>query len=90
MMRNLITRMMRRAFARSLCINIGRRGLGRAILEKCEGAIQSAGFRSAELASTLTGIPFYATFDYVSAEQYEVPLANGLTLPVVRMTKDFA
>jgi GNAT superfamily N-acetyltransferase len=67
-----------------------RRGLGRAILEKCERAIQSAGFRSAELASTLTGIPFYAAFDYVSAEQYDVPLANGLTLPVVRMRKDFA
>ena len=64
-----------------------RHGLGRAILEQCEKAIRDAGFRSIELAATLPGVPFYAAFDYVSHEQRDVPLADGLSLAVVRMTK---
>jgi GNAT superfamily N-acetyltransferase len=35
-----------------------RRGIGRTILERCEKAIQLAGFRSVELVATLTGEPF--------------------------------
>jgi GNAT superfamily N-acetyltransferase len=64
-----------------------RRGIARAILLECEKAIQEAGFKSIELASTLPGIPFYSAFGYVSGERMEVPLPNGLTLSVVRMTK---
>jgi GNAT superfamily N-acetyltransferase len=64
-----------------------RRGLARAILHACENAIGDAGFSSIELAATLPGVPFYASCDYLSAESSDVPLNNGLMLPVVRMSK---
>jgi GNAT superfamily N-acetyltransferase len=66
-----------------------RRGIGRVILEECEKAIRVAGFCSIELAATLPGVPFYAAFGYISGERSEVPLGNGLSLPIVRMTKEF-
>ena len=65
-----------------------RRGLGRAILLACEEAIRAARFRSIELVATLPGVPFYRAFNYQTGERYEVPLANGLSLPVVRMFKN--
>ena len=64
-------------------------GIGRAILERCEKAIQLAGFGSVELVATLTGEPFYGACNYSQGERFEVPLANSLTLPVVRMVKQF-
>jgi GNAT superfamily N-acetyltransferase len=67
-----------------------RRGLGRAILDACEKDIHNAGFSSIELAATLPGVPFYASCSYTAAERYDVPLNNGLPLPVVQMTKKLA
>ncbi|MDP9003864.1 MAG: GNAT family N-acetyltransferase [Verrucomicrobiota bacterium] len=64
-----------------------RRGLGRAILLACEEAIRTAGFRSIELVATLPGVPFYNAMGYQTGPGYEVPLVNGLSLPVVPMTK---
>jgi N-acetylglutamate synthase-like GNAT family acetyltransferase len=64
-------------------------GIGRAILQHCEDAIQLAGFRSAQLVATLPGEPFYEAHNYSQGERFEVPLANGLTLLVVRMVKQF-
>ncbi|MEP6670546.1 MAG: GNAT family N-acetyltransferase [Chthoniobacter sp.] len=66
-----------------------RRGLGRLILTRCEEAIRAAGFREAMMVATLAGEPLYAAFGYVVDERYEVSLAGGLTLPVVRMSKVF-
>ena len=66
-----------------------RRGIGRAILRRCEKAIQVAGFRSVELVATLTGVPFYEAGGYSQGEGFAVPLPNGVTLPVVRMIKQF-
>ena len=66
-----------------------RRGIGRSILVACETAICAAGFRDAVLVATLAGEPLYASFGYSVAERYEVPLSDRLTLPVVRMTKNF-
>jgi GNAT superfamily N-acetyltransferase len=65
-----------------------RHGLGRAILFACEEAIRAARFRSIELVATLPGAPFYRAFDYEEGERSEVPLENGLSLPVVRMSKN--
>jgi hypothetical protein len=42
------------------------------------------------LGATLPGVPFYRAFDYQESERLEVPLANGLSLPIVRMTKNLA
>jgi GNAT superfamily N-acetyltransferase len=67
-----------------------RRGLAKAILQACEEAIRAAGFRRVELGSTLPGVPFYRAFDYQESERLEVPLLNGLSLPIVRMTKSLA
>ena len=64
-----------------------RRGIGRAILAACESAIRAAGFRDAELVATLTGEPLYASAGFAMVERYDVPLAGGLTLPVVKMRK---
>jgi len=64
-----------------------RRGIGRAILEACEEAVRKAGFRTADLVATLAGEPLYASHGYAQVERYEVPLANDIRLPVVRMTK---
>lgn len=64
-----------------------RRGIGRAIIDACEGAISVAGFQRIELVATLAGEPLYGACGYMEAERYEVPLAGGLTLPVVRMMK---
>ena len=69
--------------------SLARRGIGRAILKACEQAILENGFRTAELVATLAGQPLYAAFAYRVVERYEVPLAGGLMLPVVRMSKQF-
>ena len=45
------------------------------------------GFQSAELVATLAGEPLYAAFSYEIVERYEVPMSDGLKLPVVRMRK---
>ena len=40
-----------------------------------------------DIVATLAGEPLYAAFGYLVVERYEIPLAGGLTLPVVRMSK---
>ena len=64
-----------------------RRGIARAILLACEEAMRAENFGAAEMVATLSGEPFYGAFGYSACERYDVPLANGLTLPVVCMTK---
>jgi len=64
-----------------------RRGIGRSILLHCETAATKAGFARAELVATLAGEPLYAKFGYTVIERYEAPMADGLSLPVVRMAK---
>ena len=62
-------------------------GIGRAILNECEKAIRAAGFNSIELAATLPGVSFYAACGYLTGERSEVPLSDGLSLPIVHMRK---
>jgi GNAT superfamily N-acetyltransferase len=64
-----------------------RRGVGSAILRACEEAISAAGFDCITMVATLAGEPLYARFGYAVEERYEVPMRDGLTLPVVRMCK---
>ncbi len=65
-----------------------RRGLGSLILEHCEDAALTAGFRRLEMGSTLTGLRLYTRRGYQVGESVDVPLPNGAILPVVRMTKE--
>ena len=64
-----------------------RRGIGRAVLMACEEAILQAGFTRVELVATLPGEPLYAAIGYAAAERYEIEMADGLKMPVVKMTK---
>jgi GNAT superfamily N-acetyltransferase len=64
-----------------------RRGVGRLLMSACERAATEAGFPAMELVATLAGEPLYAAFAFRAVERYDVALANGLTLPVMRMTK---
>jgi GNAT superfamily N-acetyltransferase len=66
-----------------------RQGLARMILAACEHAARAAGFTRAELVATLTGEPLYVASGYAVIERYNIPLAHGLTLPAVKMTRRF-
>ena len=64
-------------------------GIGSSLLLHCEAAAVKAGFRRGELVATLAGEPLYARFGYTVVERYEAPMTAGLSLPVVRMAKQF-
>jgi len=64
-----------------------RRGIGSRLLQACETAAAADGFSRLELAATLPGVPLYSARGFAAAEHFEVPLPNGLSLPVVRMSK---
>lgn len=64
-----------------------RRGVGSKILEACESAAREAGFTSYEMGATLTGAKLFRAKGYLPIENIEVPLKNGLTLPVIHMAK---
>jgi N-acetylglutamate synthase-like GNAT family acetyltransferase len=64
-----------------------RRGVGSRILEVCEAAAETAGFRRLEMGATLTGVSLYRARGYVEAEHLEVPLQPGASLPIVHMVK---
>jgi hypothetical protein len=57
------------------------------ILEACENAALAAGFTHFEMGATLSGVAFYRAKGYAALENLEVPLNNGESLPIVRMTK---
>jgi GNAT superfamily N-acetyltransferase len=64
-----------------------RRGVGSKILAACEVAARAAGFTSYEMGATLTGARLFGAKGYVALEKIEVPLKNGLSLPVIHMAK---
>jgi GNAT superfamily N-acetyltransferase len=67
-----------------------RQGLATLILRTCEEAAYARGFRRFEMGATLTGVPMYTARGYTADETIEAPLPNGLSLPVVRMSKTIA
>lgn len=64
-----------------------RRGIGRAILEKCESEARAHGFRSAELLATLPGHRFYRRFGYAGDERVAHELPGGVTIDFIPMRK---
>jgi GNAT superfamily N-acetyltransferase len=64
-----------------------RRGVGSIILAACEAAARAAGFTSYEMGATLTGAKLFGAKGYLVVENIEVPLKNGLTLPIIHMAK---
>lgn len=67
-----------------------RRGLGRALLERCEAEARAHGFVAAELLATLPGLRMYAALGYTASEPREYPLPGGETITFVPMRKRLA
>jgi len=65
-----------------------RRGVGRAILERCEEEAQRARFCALELMSTLPGLGFYRKMGYEASEPILYP-AGAIELKFVPMRKHF-
>jgi GNAT superfamily N-acetyltransferase len=64
-----------------------RRGIGTVLLDACEQAAIAEGFRRFEMGATLSGVPLYRARGYIARENMGVALANGESLPIVRMEK---
>jgi hypothetical protein len=58
------------------------------MFEHCRDAARAAGFRELTLVATLPGIPLYEALGFVAGERFVVPMADGVELPVVRMTRE--
>jgi N-acetylglutamate synthase-like GNAT family acetyltransferase len=67
--------------------DMARRGIGRAILERCEDEALAAGFTAAEMMATLPGVPLYEQCGYKKHEYQDVNLPGGETIGCVRMSK---
>ena len=64
-----------------------RRGIGRAILEKCESEARAYGFRTAELLATLPGHDFYRSLGYSGDERVEYVLRDETRIAFIPMKK---
>ena len=64
-----------------------RQGIGRMILDLCEGAARRAGFGRAEMMATLSGEPLYRACGYVPIEYVETPPVDGVSVPLIRRGK---
>jgi GNAT superfamily N-acetyltransferase len=64
-----------------------RKGIGRAILRKCESEARLSGFRSLELLATLPGVRLYSACGFVASERVEYTLPSGIAINFVPMTK---
>jgi GNAT superfamily N-acetyltransferase len=62
-----------------------RRGVGRALLERCMAEARAAGVHRLESESTLVAEPFYAALGFVFVEPLMVELEAGITVPGTRM-----
>ena len=65
-----------------------RRGIGKAMLERCEAEAIALGFRAAELMATLPGERLYRAFGYVAGERILHPLGGGVAIEFVAMRKE--
>lgn len=64
-----------------------RRGIGRAILERCEAEARARGFRRFEMMATLPGQKLYRVLGYVPGTPVEHPVGDGISIRFVPMSK---
>ena len=64
-----------------------RRGIGRALLTRCEAEARAHGFASAELVATLAGRELYRAFGYVADEPFEHRLTEDVSIQFIAMRK---
>jgi GNAT superfamily N-acetyltransferase len=65
-----------------------RRGVGTALLERCETEARARGFARAELMATLPGLKLYAARGYVGGTMVRYDLGAGESIEFVPMSKD--
>lgn len=66
-----------------------RRGIGSALLERCEREARAAGFRRAELMATLPGVRLYQARGYIAQPTVLHPLGAQRSIAFVPMSKSF-
>jgi len=66
-----------------------RKGIARAILERCESEARAEGFRGLELMATLPGIEFYKSCGFARTGDFDLELTDGVKLELVPMRKEF-
>jgi GNAT superfamily N-acetyltransferase len=64
-----------------------RKGIGRALLARCETEAQMQGFRRFELMGTMSGVPFYQALGYQSGDMVRYPVAANVMIEFVPMHK---
>jgi GNAT superfamily N-acetyltransferase len=64
-----------------------RRGIGTALLERCEDEARRYGFRRAEMMATLPGKKLYEARGYVPGERVHYPVGPGVSIEFVPMSK---
>jgi len=64
-----------------------RKGIGSALLQKCEEEAREHGFDSCELVATLSGEKLYESRGYLVVSEHEIDLGNNMTNKVVSMFK---
>lgn len=67
-----------------------RKGVGRALLDRCESEAAAHGFRVVELLSTLPGVKFYQSCGYLEQGDFHLDLTENVTLKFVPMRKEIA
>jgi GNAT superfamily N-acetyltransferase len=67
-----------------------RKGIGRAILARCESEARAEGFRALELMATLPGIEFYRSCGFSATSDFELELRDGVKLEFLLMRKELA
>ena len=64
-----------------------RKGVGRAILNRCEDEAAAHGFRAMELMATLPGVKFYEACGYLGQGDFDLELGEAVKLGLVPMRK---
>lgn len=64
-----------------------RRGIGRMVLDLCEGSARAAGFTRARMMATLAGEPLYRACGYEVVERVDRISASGVAVPGAIMEK---
>jgi len=64
-----------------------RHGIARRLMAEAEADMAACGFETAELASTLSGLPFYRRLGYREGDTVALRLGGELELKVVEMQK---
>ena len=64
-----------------------RRGLGSAILERCESEARACGFRRFEMMATLPGAKLYARYGYSGTQRIQYEVQPGVMIDFIPMSK---